>query len=547
METAFILAGIIALSCILFSRASNSFGVPALLIFMVLGMLFGTDGIVGLQFSDYTLTENLCTIGLVFIMFYGGFLTSWKAAKPVSVQAGLLSSLGTIATALIVAGLVHVLLGFKLVESFLLGAVISSTDAASVFSILQSKQLNLKGGLASLLEVESGSNDPFAYLLTFVGILLMGGSITAGETAMVVIQQVVLGALGGVIIAILSIIIFRYLSFGDNGLDMIFIMAIALMAYGLPSFLGGNGFLAVYIAGIIVGNSPLSHKIELIHFLDGLTKLSQMVIFFLFGLLAFPSRLPMMFIPAVVTVLVMTFIARPIAMTLLLKPFGRSFKEIVFVSTAGLRGAASLVFAVIAISQLTQAGTPISFDLYHTVFWIVLFSIAIQGTIIPFVAKKLDLVDDTQSVMKTFTDYEEEGDFNLVEHLIAEGGQWDQKKISELKMPPETLIVLVKRGDETIIPQGSTKLQAGDLVVMNHPSYKTMVKDLALTELPLEGKHPWVNHLLKDIKITPQAMIVMIRRDQENIIPDGTTRLLQGDTLVISGKVPTDPQAALRA
>lgn len=547
METAFILSGVIALSCIIFSRASNSLGVPALLIFMVLGMLFGSDGIVGLQFSDYSLTENLCTIGLVFIMFYGGFLTSWKAAKPVSVQAGILSSFGTILTALIVAAFVHVVLGFKLIESFLLGAVISSTDAASVFSILQSKQLNLKGGLASLLEVESGSNDPFAYLLTMVGILLMGGAATAGGTALVIIEQLLFGVAGGVLIALIAIYIFRYLSFGDNGLDMIFVLVISLLAYGLPSLVGGNGFLAVYIAGIIVGNSHLSHKIELIHFLDGLTKLSQMVIFFLFGLLAFPSRLPQMFFPALITVLVLTFIARPLAMTLLLKPFGRTMREVAFVSTAGLRGAASLVFAVIAIAHLTQAGTPISFDLYHTVFWVVLFSIAVQGTVIPFVAKKLNLVDDTQSVMKTFTDYEEAGDFNLVEMVVCKGGQWDQKRISEISLAPETLIVLIRRGEENITPQGSTVLRAGDLLVMTHPSYREMVDDLKLVELPLENKHPWINHLLRDIKITPYALVVMVRRGQENIIPDGSTRLLNGDTLVISGKLPADPRTVVNA
>lgn len=546
MITAFILAALIAIICIVASKISQRFGVSALLIFIFIGMAFGSEGIVGLNFSDYPLTEFLCTIGLIIIMFYGGFGTSWKYAKPYAGQAGILSSLGTIFTALLVAVAAHFLLGFDFAESFLLGAVISSTDAASVFSILRSHQLNLKGGLAPLLEVESGSNDPFAYMLMIIGITLVSAKVELAQMASLVASQLIFGALFGVVVAFVTRFLFKNINFGSNGLDSIFILAIAFLAYALPSAVNGNGFLSVYIAGIIIGNSAISNKIELVHFFDGLTQLAQIVIFFLFGLLVFPSRLPDTLVPALITFVIMTFVARPLIMTVLLKPVKRNFREIVFVSAAGLRGAASLVFAVTAISTLSQAGSPISFDLYHTVFWIVLFSIALQGSIIPFAAKFLNLVDNSDSVMKTFTDYQEETDFNLIELEITEDGPYVGKFIKDVYLPGNALAVLIKRDNESLIPQGSTLLKAGDVVVLNSQVRLTTAENIKLKELDLVNKHPFINHTIKDLDLLPDALIVYVKRNGETFVPDGSTRLYNGDTLVISGKLPDKPQTLVR-
>ena len=546
MITAFILAALVAIICIVASKVSQRFGVSALLIFIFIGMAFGSEGIVGLNFSDYQLTELLCTIGLIVIMFYGGFGTSWKYAKKYATQAGILSSLGTIFTALLVTVAAHFLLGFEFAESFLLGAVISSTDAASVFSILRSHKLNLKDGLAPLLEVESGSNDPFAYMLMIIGITLLSAQVQASQVAGLVASQIIFGVLFGVLVALVTMFLFKHINFGSNGLDSIFILAVAFLAYALPSVVNGNGFLSVYIAGIIIGNSLIANKIELVHFFDGLTQLAQILIFFLFGLLVFPSRLPYTFIPALITFLVMTFIARPLIMTVLLKPFKRNFKEIAFVSAAGLRGAASLVFAVTAISTLSQEGSPISFDLYHTVFWIVLFSIALQGSIIPYAAKFLKLVDDSESVMKTFNDYQEETDFNLIEMEVEEDGPYAGKYLKDVRLPGGALAVVIKRGDTSVIPQGSTLLKAGDTLVLNAQVKLTSAESIELKELELVNKHPWINHTISDLDLLPHALIVYVKRNDETFIPDGNTRLYNGDTLVLSGEIPQNPQSVLR-
>lgn len=546
MEPVLLISALVAFACVIMSHASDKFGVPALLIFLGIGIVFGVDGLFGLAFSDFVFTEHLCTVGLIFIMFYGGFGTSWKHARPIAFQATLLSSLGTILTALIVAGACYLLLGLSFIESFLLGAVISSTDAASVFSILRQKRLNLKGGLASLLEVESGSNDPFAYLLTIVGITLMSGEASVGGSILIIIQQIGIGLAAGFGIASLTVFVLKRISFGNDGLDTIFIFAVSLFSYGLPAFLGGNGFLSVYLAGIIIGNSHIAHKIELVHFFDGLTKLSQIAIFFIFGLLAYPSRLSLSLWPALIAALVLTFVARPLAGFITLKPFGRSLKEVAFVSVAGLRGAASLVFAVIATSQLTKEGAPLSFDLFHTIFWVVIFSIALQGSFIAFAAKKLDLVDDSESVMKTFNDYQDEGDFSLIEFEVKRGGNWEGRMLKDLELPRDSLAVLVKRGKESFLPQGTTLLQGGDIIVLNTPGYQSAVSDLELTEYSLVGKHPWINRTLAEISLAPHALVVLIKRGDGSVIPNGKQRLQRNDILVVSGNLPKHPADALR-
>ena len=538
-------AALIAIICIISTKVSGRLGLPTLLIFMLLGMLVGSDGLLGLPFSDYNITQNVCTVGLIFIMFYGGFGTSWKHAKPYAVQAGILSSLGTILTALIVAAGAYYFLHLSFTESFLLGSVIASTDAASVFNILRSRRLNLKGGLAPLLEVESGSNDPFAYLLTSISLLILAGAYSASSSVINVILQLSIGIGAGALIGISACKILKKISFGNDGSDTIFILSLSLLSFAAPEMLGGNGFLSVYIAGMIVGNSAIAHKIELVHFFDGLTTLSQMVIFLLFGLLSFPSRLPLSIVPALIVIVILTFIARPLAMSVLLLPFKRSFKEIAFVSVAGLRGAASLVFAVIAITQLTKAQTPVSYDHNHTIFWVVIFSKGLQGSLIPFAAKKLDLVDDKESVMKTFNDYEEDGEFNLVEFMIHPKSRWDGKALKDLELPTDALAVLIRRGDKNIIPQGSSVLQAGDHLVMNYPGYTTKAADLELNELELDSKHPWINHQISDLRLAPHALIVLIKRGQKTISPRGSSRLLRGDTLVITGTLPEELEETL--
>ena len=270
-------------------RCSGKVGVPALLFFILLGMFFGTDGVVKIPFDNFELAQNVCSVALLFIMFYGGFGTNVRSARPVAAQAVLLSSVGTVLTAGLVGVFCHFVLGVALWESFLIGAVISSTDAASVFSVLRSRHLNLKYHTASLLEVESGSNDPFSYMLTTIVLSVMHGGSSGGQFAAMLAAQIGYGVLFGVVLALAARWVLGRFRF-SAGFDAVFAVAVALLSYVLPEMLGGNGYLSVYLTGMILGNSRIHNKSGLVHFFDAATALMQMVLFFLLGLLAFPSQ-----------------------------------------------------------------------------------------------------------------------------------------------------------------------------------------------------------------------------------------------------------------
>ena len=291
MTTILWLTAVVILSCVLFQRLSGKVGVPALLFFILLGMFFGTDGVVKIPFDNFELAQNVCSVALLFIMFYGGFGTNVRSARPVAAQAVLLSSVGTVLTAGLVGVFCHFVLGVALWESFLIGAVISSTDAASVFSVLRSRHLNLKYHTASLLEVESGSNDPFSYMLTTIVLSVMHGGSSGGQFAAMLAAQIGYGVLFGVVLALAARWVLGRFRF-SAGFDAVFAVAVALLSYVLPEMLGGNGYLSVYLTGMILGNSRIPNKSGLVHFFDAATALMQMVLFFLLGLLAFPSQLP---------------------------------------------------------------------------------------------------------------------------------------------------------------------------------------------------------------------------------------------------------------
>lgn len=520
---------VIIILCIGASRLSNRLGVPALLVFIVMGMLFGSDGIFKIPFDNYGFAEQICSAALIFIMFYGGFGTNWRMAKPIAAKAIALSTLGVVCTALITAVFCHFILRFGVLESFLIGSVISSTDAASVFSILRSKKLNLKYNTASLLEVESGSNDPASYMLTVTALSLMSGK---GGSAVVwmVVSQVVFGLSIGAAVAFLSIWVLKKVKFSVDGFDTLFVLAAALAAYAAASMLGGNGYLSVYVAGIILGNSSIRNKGPLVHFFDGITGLAQIIIFFLLGLLAFPSQIPAILLPSLAVALCLTFIARPISIYLIMKPMKCPKPQMLLVSWAGLRGAASIVFAIMAVVSEAE----MSRDLFHIVFCICLLSVTFQGTLLPLFARKTDMVDEEENVLKTFNDYQDEHQMQLIQTLIPDGHPWAGKSIGELHMVADTLIVMVKRQDDILIPRGETVIEAGDLLVLGGNPYRDS-GEIRLEEVPIDDKPKWIGKQVKDLKLPPEKLIVILRhKDGKTSIPNGETLLSSGDTMVIS-------------
>lgn len=450
--------GLILLICITSSKVLYRFGVPLLLIFIFLGMIFG---VMVIDFSDFQLTGKIASIALVFIMFYGGFGTNWSMARPKAAPSILMSTLGTIITFFITGVFVYLIFKISFLESLLIGAVVSSTDAASVFAILRSQKLNLEGSLASLLEVESGSNDPVACMLTLIILTIMGGG-TVMNLIPLVISQIVIGVMIGTLIAMASIYLIRHANFEIESFYIIFIIAMAIISYSLSEWMGGNGYLSVYISGIIIGNSKIPHKKTLVHFLDGVSWIMQIILFFILGLLANPLELPKVIGKSVVISLGIIFIARPISVFLVLKKFDFNTKEKLFIAWVGLRGAASIVFAIFALNY----GISINNDIYHIIFFIALISVGVQGTLIPIIAKRLELLDNNRPVLKTFNDYVEERNTKVMELKIEGTCKLINKSIMDANIPEEILIAMIKREGEIIIPKGASIIKEGDILVV---------------------------------------------------------------------------------
>lgn len=524
-----LISAIVILACVFCNKISARFGIPALLVFIFLGMFFGTDGIIKISFDNFSFAEQICSVALLFIMFYGGFGTKWSEAKPVAARAVLLSTVGVILTTAFVGLFCRFALGMDFWESFLIGAVVSSTDAASVFSVLRSKRLNLKYNTASILEVESGSNDPCAYMLTMIILSIMRGEAGGARVAYMIFAQIVYGIGCGALTALAAVFVLKKVRFASEGFDTIFVFAMALLSYAMPASIGGNAYLSVYLFGIILGNSRLRNKKSLVHFFDGVTGLMQMLLFFLLGLLSFPSELPKIIVPSLLIALFLTLVARPLSVFAILTPFKCGVRQQLLVSFAGLRGAASIVFAISTVTSPAY----ISMDIFHIVFFLVLFSILIQGTLLPHAAKKLDMIDETGNVMKTFNDYTDEVPVQFIQFTIRGEHPWAGKRICDIVLPPETLFAQLRRGKKRITPDGATVILAGDTLILSAKA--SHVSDgVSLTELVISASHRWAGKTMSEIDLEPGKLVIMIQRGDGIVIPNGTTELEAGDKLVIN-------------
>ena len=526
MSVLILFCAIVIFSCIITNKFSNKLGMPSLVFFMFLGVLFGSDGLLKLSFDDYDLTAKLCSIGLLFIIFYGGFCTKKISDVKVTAQAILLSSLGTILTAGFCALFCYYVLSLSFVESFLIGAVISSTDAASVFSILRSRRLNLKYNTASLLEMESGSNDPFAYILTIVGITMLKGANTV-ETLPLLFKQIFFGILLGVLIAYGALFLLKKTRLLTDGTDTIFIVAVALLSFSLTDLIQGNGYLSVYITGIILGNSEIKNKLNLMHFFDGITALSQVVIFFLIGFLSFPHRIPEIIVPAVLITIFLTFAARPLAVFITLAPFKIKWNQFLFISSAGLRGAASIVFAILVVSENTNLAN----DLFHIVFVVALLSVSIQGSLLPLIAKRVNMIDKFSDVRKTFNDFQQESAISLNKVIIQQGHPWIGQYIKDIHFNGKALILMITRDNKKIVPKGITQILENDEILIGSTHTESDI-DINLCETFIDENHEWLNLEIKEIDLPETYLIALIKRGEEYFVPNGSTKIKLKDTIV---------------
>ncbi len=464
-EYVLIVAAALLLISVLVSKISDRFGIPALLLFLILGMVIGSDGPGGIYFDDPALAQFLGVIALILILFSGGLDTEWDRVRPVLKEGLLLSTFGVFLTALAVGLFTTVLLDFTLTEGLLLGAIVSSTDAAAVFSILRSKGISLKGRLKPLLELESGSNDPMAIFLTIGLIQLLSNPDTSPLSLVgLFVLQMGVGTVMGYGMGKVMLFFVNRSRLGYEGLYPVLTLSLIFLTFGLTAVLQGSGFLAVYLAGIVLSRHDFIHKRSLLRFHDGLAWLMQIAMFLALGLLVFPSELvPIVGVGLLIAAFLM-FVARPLSVFISLLPSSLDWRAKGFISWVGLRGAAPIILATFPL----LAGLPQADLIFNIVFFIVLTSVLLQGTTLSPAARWLRV--DAPATRKRLYPLE----YNRMEGLKSELKELPippespmvGKAIVEMGLPADFLIMLIARNDDFVIPSGGTVVQGGDTLLV---------------------------------------------------------------------------------
>ena len=458
-------AAALLLAGVLLSKTSSRLGVPSLLLFLVIGMLAGSEGLLGIEFEDFALAQRYGIIALAFILFSGGAGTAWRDISRVLVPGVALATVGVLLSAVVLGAIAAAILGLELLEGMLLGSVIASTDAAAVFSILRSRGVAIVPRLRHFLELESGSNDPAAVFLT-VGMIGLIQGTSGGVTDLVglFVVQMGVGLVAGWLLARGAVALINRLRLEYDGLYPVMTVAFVLITYEGTTWLGGSGFVATYVAGLTIANAGFLHKRSLLRFHDAIAWLMQISMFVLMGLLVFPSDLPPVAGLAALVAVVLMFVARPLAVVLTLLPFRVPVREIAFVSWVGLRGATPIILATFPV----VAGVPNAQTMFDVVFFVVLLSVLVQGTTIPAVAKRLGLTTTLPAENSYTFDAVIAGDegHGLREVTIAEGAPAARRSIVSLKLPAGVLVVLVYRDGRILMAEGGTVLEAGDRVLL---------------------------------------------------------------------------------
>ncbi|WP_417443729.1 potassium/proton antiporter [Joostella sp.] len=465
IENILLVGSLLLLISILAGKTSYKFGVPTLLLFLGIGMLAGSDGIGGIHFDNPRLAQFIGVVSLNFILFSGGLDTNWKAIKPVIKEGIALSTLGVLLTAVSLGTFVYYVTDFTIYESLLLGSIVSSTDAAAVFSILRSKSLALKNNLRPTLELESGSNDPMAYVLTIAFLTLV---INQDQSFLSIIplflQQMILGGLAGFGFGVLSKLIINKIKLDFEGLYPVLVIALMFITFSATDFVGGNGFLAIYICAVYLGNQDLIHKKTILKMFDGLAWLMQIVLFLTLGLLVFPSQIiPYMGIGLLISIFLIV-VARPIGVFISLMFFKMKLRRRFYISWVGLRGAVPIVFATYPL----LAGVEKANMMFNIVFFISVTSIIIQGTTLSVVAKWLNVALPEEDKKLSTADQlmAENPKAEMKEMIITSDCSAVDKKIVELGFPKNAIIAMIKRDNTYITPNGSTKIEADDVLIV---------------------------------------------------------------------------------
>lgn len=465
IENILLIGSILLFISILAGKTSYRFGVPTLLLFLAVGMLAGSEGIGGIYFDEPKIAQFIGIVALNFILFSGGLDTRWNSIKPVVWQGISLSTLGVLITALCIGTFAWYITDFTIMEGMLLGAIISSTDAAAVFSILRSKNLALRSKLRPTLELESGSNDPMAYFLTIAFLsLVMNPGDSIWSIVPLFFMQIIIGGIAGFGFGYLSKLTINRIKLGFEGLYPVLVISLMFITFSATDFLGGNGFLAVYLCGVYLGNQNLIHKNTIIKMFDGLAWLMQIVLFLTLGLLVFPSQVFPVIGIGIAIAAVLIFVARPIAVFLSLSFFRMKLKRRLYISWVGLRGAVPIVFATYPLI----AGIEKANLIFNIVFFVSLTSVIIQGTSLAAVADwfKVSLPSSEKKLSPVDKILMDESKSHLQEIEIPASSIAIGKRIVDLKIPTGAIIAMITRDNNFITPKGETLIEENDILLI---------------------------------------------------------------------------------
>ncbi|UXP30712.1 potassium/proton antiporter [Reichenbachiella agarivorans] len=464
IENILLIGSLLLLASVLAGKTSYKYGIPTLILFLVVGMLAGSDGF-GIEFDDPQIAQFVGIVALNFILFSGGMETNWNSIKPVLWQGISLSTVGVFLTATAMGTFIWLITDLTIYEGLLMGAIVSSTDAAAVFSILRSKNLALKSNLRPTLELESGSNDPMAYVLTIAFLsLVINQDLGLFSIIPLFFQQMLVGGACGFLFGKVSKYIINKIELGFDGLYPVLVIALMFITFSATDAIGGNGFLAVYLCAVYLGNQNIIHKRTIIKLFDGLAWLMQIILFLTLGLLVFPSHvLPFVGIGILIS-LFLIFIARPLSVFISLIPFKMKMRRRFYISWVGLRGAVPIVFATYPL----LAGIDKADMIFNVVFFISVTSVIIQGTTLSVVAKWLHVALPQKAKRKTPVDLllSEDAKTTMTEIEIPRGGFVVGKRIVEIQFPKSTIIAMISRDNRFITPSGSTILEANDILMI---------------------------------------------------------------------------------
>lgn len=472
------------LASIFASKLSVRYGVPALIIFLGIGMVVGSDGLNWIYLDNYRFTQSLGIVALAYILFSGGLDTRWSKIRPVLRPALSLATIGVLVSALVVGAFAVLIFDVGLMEGILLGAIISSTDAAAVFSVLRSKSIGFKYRLKELIELESGTNDPMAIFLT-VGLISMIGNDEAGWGGFFLLffRQMALGLLAGYFFGRVIAWVVNRINLAYDGLYPVLMIALVSFVFAITDLVGGSGFLAVYIVGVLMAHSGFVHQKSLTNFFDGIGWLMQIVMFLALGLLVFPRQIIPVAGSGFMIALVLVLIARPasVFLSLMFTSYNRRAK--MMVAWVGLRGAVPIILATFPL----VAGLPNAELMFSVVFFVVITSVLLQGTTIPLMARWLHVDYPQKEKTRYPIEFEPSVDTKsaLKEIILTEEDEAVGRRIVDLHLPDSALIVLINREGKFIVPRGTTLLQNEDKLLLLTDK-KTLREAKSILKKPLQ-------------------------------------------------------------